>query len=293
MTGAAMSNGWHWFVILGTGLSLAFTLWLLLANRKTSEKETTGHEWDGIQELDTPLPMWWVWMFIGTIVFALVYLAYYPGLGNYTGVNGWTSSKQHDEEVASHDARFAPLYAQLAAETPEEFVKNRTSMQVGRRLFINHCSTCHGVSAKGAFGFPDLTDQEWIWGGSFEHIKQTITGGRQAQMPAWGVPLGEDGVNEVAHYVLQISGQEHDVDLSASGKERFGMFCVACHNADGKGNTLLGAPDLTNDSWLYGGDVNQIAFTIREGRQGQMPAQTGNLSDEKIRILANYVWSLE
>lgn len=288
-----MTSGWHWFVIIGTGLSLAGCLWLLLSNRKTSDQATTGHEWDGIEELDSPLPMWWVWMFVLSIVFGLGYLAYYPGLGNFEGLGGWSSANEIERQEAQHQARFAPLYEELAAKSPDELAEDRLAMQVGRRLFINQCSTCHGVNAKGAFGFPDLTDEEWIWGDSYDHIKQTIEKGRLAQMPAWGTILGEEGVNQVTQYVLKVSGREHDEALSADGAQKFSMYCVACHNADGKGNALLGAPDLTNDIWLYGGDVNRISYTIREGRQGNMPAQAELLSPEKIHILASYVRSLE
>lgn len=288
-----MSPGWHWFVIGGTFLSLAGVLWLLFANRHKTNKGTTGHQWDGIEELDTPLPMWWVGMFVGSIVFMLLYLVYYPGLGNFEGAGGWTSTGQHDTQAAQHDARFAPLYAELAAIDHETLVNDRRAMQVGRRLFINHCSTCHGVNASGSYGFPNLTDDEWIWGEGYEAIRTTLTNGRLAIMPAWGPALGEQGVADVAQYVLQLAGREHDADKSAAGANQYNVMCVACHGPTGTGNSALGVPDLTNDIWLYGGNLEQIKFTISEGRQGSMPAQADILSDEKIHILATYIESLD
>ena len=287
-----MSSGWHWFVILGTFGSLALIFWLLIANRRTSGNETTGHEWDGIHELDTPLPVWWVGMFLASIVFMLIYVAYYPGLGNFEGTGEWTSGGQHDNEVAQHDARFAEVYAELGAVDYETLIQDRRAMQIGRRLFINNCSTCHGVNANGSFGFPDLTDDQWIWGGDYADIKNTLNNGRLAQMPAWGPALGEQGVTDVANYVLQLAGREHDVERAAQGAAQYNIFCVACHNADGRGNQTLGAPDLTNDIWLYGGNIDQIAFNIEHGRQGNMPAQAGLLDKNKIHILTAYVGSL-
>ena len=205
-----MSFSWHWFVILGTFLTLATMLWLLIANRHKSDQATTGHEWDGIEELDNPLPMWWVGMFVASIVFALIYLAYYPGLGNFDGAGDWSSAGQHDREVAQHEARFEPLYAKLGAMDPEVLAQDRQGMQVGRRLFLNHCSTCHGVNAGGAFGFPNLTDEEWQWGSDYQSIRATLLNGRQAQMVSWKAALGDEGVVNVANYVRQMSGQEHD-----------------------------------------------------------------------------------
>jgi cytochrome c oxidase cbb3-type subunit III len=287
-----MSFGWHWFVILGTFLSLAAMLWLLLANRHKPDQATTGHEWDGIEELDNPLPMWWVGMFVVTIIFALVYLAYYPGLGNFDGAGDWSSASQHNAEVDRHNERFEPIYAELGAMDTEALAQDKRGMQVGRRLFLNNCSTCHGVNAGGAFGFPNLTDDEWQWGGDYDAIKATLVNGRMAQMAAWGPALGEEGVANVAHYVLKLSGQEHDADKAAAGAGQYNIMCVACHGAEGKGNPLFGAPDLTNDIWLYGGSLDEITFTLNHGRQGVMPAQADLLSEDKLHILTTYVGTL-
>ena len=287
-----MSTGWHWFVVAGLLLSLAAMFWLLFSNRQKSSAETTGHEWDGIRELDNPLPMWWVGMFVVSMVFTLGYVAYYPGLGDFDGAGNWSSQAQHDAELARHNERFAPLYAELGSMPEAELAQDRRGMQVGRRLYLNHCSTCHGVNAGGAFGFPNLTDDEWLWGSEYEDIRTTLTNGRVAQMVPWGAALGEEGVINVANYGLQMSGQEHDAARAAAGAAQYNVFCVACHGADGKGNKLFGAPDLTNDIWLYGGSLEQIIFTLNNGRQGNMPAQSDILSEDKIHILTTYIRSL-
>jgi cytochrome c oxidase cbb3-type subunit III len=287
-----MSAGWHWFVVLGTLLSLAFMGWLLFANRHKSNKGTTGHTWDGIEELDNPLPMWWVGMFVVSIIFMLLYVAYYGGLGNWGGGGNWSSTAQHDAEVAQHEARFAPLYAELGSMSEEDLQNDRRAMQVGRRLYLNNCSTCHGVNANGAFGFPNLTDEEWQWGGDYQAIKTTLVGGRVAAMPPWGPALGEDGVVNMTNYVLMLSGQDHDADKAAAAKPQYDMLCVACHGVEGKGNAIFGSPDLTNDIWLYGGSAEQINFTLTHGRNGNMPAQSDILSEDKIHILSAYIRSL-
>lgn len=288
-----MSSAWSWFVIIGTVVSLVAMLWLLFANRTTGgEEKTTGHSWDGIEELDSPLPMWWVWGFVITIVFAAIYLVYYPGLGNVEGVGDWSSQGQHDAEIAAHEERFAPLYDRLGALSEAELIADRSAMQVGRRLFLNNCATCHGIGATGSFGFPDLTDEEWIWGDDFNAVKATILNGRQAVMAPWGAALGDQGVSEVAAYVRSLAGLEHDAVTAEAGKARFNVFCVACHGVDGKGNPMLGAPNLTNDLWLYGSSIEEISFTVRNGRSGYMPAFNDLLSEQQVHILAGYVRSL-
>ena len=287
-----MSSAWHWFVVAGTLVSLAAMVWLLYANRRTSGEETTGHEWDGIHELDNPLPMWWVWMFMGSVVFAVLYLFVFPGLGNFDGALDWSSSHEHDAQVAAHDARFAPLYAEFAAMSPDALADDRRAQQVGRRLYLNHCAACHGVAARGSFGFPNLTDDAWIWGGEFDTVKATILDGRTAVMTPWQAVLGDDGVLQTAHYVRKLSDQEHDTALADAGEKHFATICIACHGADGRGMPALGAPDLTDAAWLYGGDVEQISFTIRHGRTGVMPGFADILGEEKAHVLAGYVKAL-
>lgn len=287
-----MSTLWHWFVIVGTLGSLVFFLFLLFGNRKTSNEDKTGHVFDGIEEYDNPLPMWWVWMFVLSIVFAFGYLIYYPGLGNFPGTAGWSSAGQVTREQAAHDARFAPLYAELAALDESELHQSRQAQQVGRRLFINNCSTCHGVNARGAFGFPNLTDDAWIWGAGITNVKTAITQGRQAAMPGWESALGEQGVDDVTQFVLSLSGADHDPDAAGRGATPYATFCVACHGPDGTGNPVLGAPNLTDADWLYGSTADRIAYTVRNGRNGRMPPFQDILSADQIQVLAGYVTSL-
>ncbi len=290
--GSAMSSGWHWFVIIGVVGSLIGALWLLFGNRHTSDKATTGHVWDGIQELDNPLPMWWVGLFVGTIAFAVPFLLYYPGLGNLTGLGNWSAAAQHDAELAQREEKYAPLYAELALLDESQLHAHTLARQVGRRLFLNNCATCHGVNANGSIGFPNLVDDSWIWGADFDTVKTTITQGRNAQMPAWGSILGDAGVQDISHYVLGLAGQPHDSQRATLGAANFKTFCVACHGPAGAGNPQLGAPNLTDNKWLYGNSIEQIAFTIRHGRSGNMPAQADKLTPEQIHILTGYVTSL-
>jgi len=287
-----MSSAWSWFVILGTVLSLVATLAFLLANRSTSGQETTGHDYDGIQELDNPLPLWWVGMFIVSILFAGGYLIYYPGLGNFSGIGNWSSADQVAREQQAHEDRFAPLYARLAQLDEAGLHADRQAQQVGRRLFINNCSTCHGVTGQGAFGFPNLTDDEWIWGKGFDKVKTALQNGRQAAMPGWAAALGDQGVDDVTQHVLKLAGSEHNPEAAARGAGQYAMFCVACHGPEGSGNPILGAPNLTNDIWLYGGNADAIAFTLRHGRNGNMPSFARVLDPDRIHILAGYVTSL-
>ncbi len=287
-----MSSAWSWFVIVGTLGSLIACVVFLVINRKTSGNEDTGHDYDGIKELDNPLPLWWVGMFVVTIIYAVGYLVYYPGLGNVDGAAEWTSLDQWQADVDRHEARFAPIYNKLAAMSPEELAADRIGQQVGRRLFINNCSTCHGVAAEGGFGFPNLTDDEWIWGEGFDKVKEAIMSGRNAIMPPWGAALGEAGVADVTQYTLSLAGRDHDAEAAGRGKAQYDMLCIACHGADGAGNPLLGAPNLNNDIWLYGRSADDIAFTINNGRNGNMPAFTEVLGEQKAHILASYVTSL-
>lgn len=289
-----MTSGWSLFIIVGTLGTLFGTVWFLLANRtkEVAEPKTTGHDFDGIEELDTPLPRWWVGLFLVTIVFALGYIAYYPALGAFAGLGGWTSTEQWSENVEAQQARFAPLYAKIAALPPEQLMADRQAQQIGRRLYLNNCATCHGLTAQGAFGFPDLTDGEWLWGGSLDAIETTIRQGRTGAMAPWGPALGDDGVQEVSNYVSRLAGGDYDAELADRGAARYATLCVACHGPEGKGNPVLGAPDLTNGIWLYGGSLDEIAFTIRNGRSGVMPPHLQLLGPDRTHILAAYVASL-
>lgn len=294
-----MSAFWSiWISVITLAVIFGCT-WLLFATRK-SEKfkdttdETVGHEFDGIKEFDNPLPRWWFQMFVGTVIFALGYLALYPGLGNFKGLLGWTSHNQWEAEMAYAEEVYKPVFAKYAALSVEELQlsDNATGLRMGQRMFANNCSVCHGTGGQGAYGFPNLTDNDWLYGGEPDTMMDTIINGRQGGMPAWSAVLGEDGVQDVTHYVLSLSGAEHDGLSADRGKTQFQTLCAACHAADGLGNKALGAPNLTDNIWLYGGSFAQIAHTLRVGRAGVMPAHKDLLSEDKIHLIVAYVYSL-
>lgn len=297
-----MTSFWSWYVvILTTGTLLALT-WLIFATRKGQRSDTTdqtvGHVYDGIEEYDNPLPRWWFMLFVGTIIFAVGYLVLYPGMGNWKGIlpgydGGWTSTKQYEREITKADDKYGPIFAKYAAMSIEEVAKDEQALKMGGRLFASNCSVCHGSDAKGSHGFPNLTDNDWIWGGDAETIKLTILKGRNAAMPGWEAALGNDGIKNVTGYVRSLSGLKNPegVDLEA-GQKSFNTMCVACHGADAKGNPMLGAPNLSDRIWLYGSSFAQVQQTIRHGRNGQMPAQEDFLGNDKVHLLAAYVYSL-
>jgi cytochrome c oxidase cbb3-type subunit 3 len=266
-----------------------------MSTRKVSgsDVETTGHSWDeDLVELNNPLPRWWIWLFYITIFFGLVYLVLYPGLGNYAGTYQWTSTKQYEEEVAKAEAQSAPIYDKYAKTDLKQLAADPAAMAIGQKLFLNNCSQCHSSDARGGKGYPNLTDADWIYGGEPETIKLTIANGRQAIMPPWGPVLGDDGVKDMAHYVMSLNGRTFDSLRAARGKEKFATTCVACHGAEGKGNPAIGAEDLTKVSLLYGADEPALIETIGKGRMSTMPPQKDLLGEARIHILAAYVWSV-
>jgi len=290
-----MTTFWSWYIILLTVVCLGLITWLLFATRKGQRpdqtEETLGHSFDGIEEYDNPLPRWWFVLFIATIVFGVIYLILYPGLGRVPGVLGWTQINQYEAEVQGAQEQFAPIFAKYQNMLAEDVAQDQDALRIGQRLFATNCSVCHGSDARGAFGFPNLTDDDWLWGGTPDQIKTTLNQGRQAAMPAWLAVIGEPGVRSTAAYVRALSGhQTEGVDIEA-GERIFKTNCVACHGPEGKGNHMLGAPDLTNDIWLYGSSMLQVQHTIRYGRNGHMPAQT-HLGEDKIHMLTAYVYSL-
>lgn len=288
-----MSLGWEIFVIAATGLTLVGVIVFLVANWNIDEPvDAPDHSFDGIRELHNPLPLWWVGMFIGSVVFAGIYVVYYPALGNAPGIGDWTSVGQHEADSKRHADRFDPLYAALAEQPLEDLVNDGQALQIGRRLFINNCSTCHGVAATGSTGYPDLTDEEWLWGAGPELVEASIAGGRVGAMPPWSQALGDEGVADMVEHVLALSGGEHDPEAAQRGAAKYALLCVACHGPTGKGNSVLGAPDMTNSLWLYGGDRQALTASIADGRNGVMPGQADILGPERIRILAAYVMSL-
>ncbi|MBU2964456.1 cytochrome-c oxidase, cbb3-type subunit III [Amphritea sp. 2_MG-2023] len=286
-------NAWVWTITLV--VILGCTLLLLATRRsephKEATEETLGHTFDGIEEYDNPLPSWWFQMFVGTVIFAVAYLGLY-GLANVKGFYGWSSVGQYEEEMAHAEEVYKPVFAKYASLSIEDLQGKPDGLKIGQRMFANNCAVCHGGTGAGAHGFPNLTDNDWLYGGAPATIQQTITEGRQGAMPAWGPVLGEEGVRDVTSYILSLSGAEHDADMAARGQQQFQALCTACHGADGKGTQALGAPNLTDNTWLYGGSFEQISHTIRTGRNGVMPAHKALLSDDKIKLIAAYVYSL-
>lgn len=293
-----MSGSWSLFVIILTAANIIGALVLLQLNTRRrgaggSGVETTGHTWDGnLAEYNNPLPMWWLLLFWITGAFCFVYLALYPGFGSFKGLGGWSSAGQYDAEMKVAEQQYARVFGAFAKVPVAELARDPAALQAGRNLFLNNCAVCHGSDGKGAIGFPNLTDHDWLYGGTPDDIVATITNGRTGVMPAWGTVLGEQGVGEVVAYVTSLSGKSSDAALAEAGQTRYMTYCVACHGADGKGNQALGAPNLTDNIWLYGGTAADIRNVITNGRQGQMPAQLNALGAERIHTLAAYVLSL-
>jgi cytochrome c oxidase cbb3-type subunit 3 len=254
---------------------------------------TTGHVWDGdLTELNTPMPRWWMWLFYLTIVFALVYLYLYPGLGTYAGKLGWKSSEAYQGELKKADADYGPLFNKYLQQDIKTVAADPQAHVMGERLFLTYCAQCHGSDARGSKGFPNLTDKDWLYGGDPDVIKTTILHGRNGQMPSMAAALGSDkDVENVAHYVLSLSDSTHDPIKAVFGKSKFAV-CAGCHGAGGTGNQALGAPNLSDKIWLYGGGVETVMETIRKGRNNTMPAFESFLGEAKVHVLASYVWSL-
>jgi len=293
-----MSTGMNLFVIFLIVVNIAGCFWLLVANRRvkvdpTKEKQSLGHEFDGIEELNNPLPAWWTWLFVLTIAFGVAYFVLYPGFGTATGVLGWSSAGQYDDEVAEADAQWGPIFARYNAMTIEALQDEPQALRMGARIFANNCSPCHGSDARGGIGYPNLTDGDWLYGGQPTDIVTTITHGRNGNMPPFGAAVGgEPGIQAVAEYVLSLSGREHDAALAVEGEQHFKTICFACHGPDGKGMAALGAPNLTDDVWLHGGRREDIQARVRGGIVNQMPAWGPILGPERVHLAAAYVFSL-
>ena len=295
-----MTTGWSLFVIILTIANILACFWLLrwtskprTASEKIGGGADTGHVWDkDLREYNNPLPKWWLWLFYITIAFGLLYLAFFPGLGNFAGIGGWTQAGQYERERAAVEARAAALLAPLAALPVAELVNNEQAMSTAHNLFQQNCAQCHGSDGGGALGFPNLRDGDWQWGSDADSVVATIAGGRVAAMPPWAAVIGEPGVEEAVAYVQTLSGQQADATKAAAGQVHFPTLCPACHGMDGKGNPLLGAPNLTDGAWLYGGDAATLKQTLMNGRNGQMPAWGDKLGEQRIKLLAAYVTKL-
>jgi cytochrome c oxidase cbb3-type subunit III len=308
------SEFWNWWVILLTIGSIGYCAWLLWTMSKTKvqsapaagaeggakKTELTGHTWDGdLAEYNNPLPQWWMWLFWITIVFSLVYLVLYPGLGKVPGVLGWTSASAYAKEAAELDAKTKPLYDKYLAMDLKAVAADPQARAMGERLFLNYCSQCHGSDARGGRGFPNLTDKDWLYGGDPEVIRESITNGRLGVMPPVGASLDAEKVKNVVAYVRSLSGLPNDSLKAQLGKETFMQICAACHGPEGKGTQALGAPNLTDQIWLYDSSEATIREGVMRGRHvgvdpehKPMPAHKDSLGPGKIQILAAYVWGL-
>ncbi|MTI12464.1 cytochrome-c oxidase, cbb3-type subunit III [Sansalvadorimonas verongulae] len=295
-----MSDFWSAWVLILTLACLGFICFVLFSTwkvqRKDSTEETVGHEFDGITEYDNPMPMWWIGLFLATLIFGAVYFILYPGIwpGKFDGILGWSSTGELKADQQKHARQYQPLFEQYAAKSIEQLQENPKALSMGKRIFLNNCALCHGSDAGGAFGFPNLTDHDWVWGGVPAEIKASIMEGRNGQMPAWGPVLGESGVRNVASYIRDLSGLEVNATIEdlASGKAAYATTCAVCHGGDAQGNKLFGAPNLTDDIWLYGNSQAQVEYTIRKGRNGVMPAWKDILGPEKVHLVSAYVYSL-
>ncbi|QQX82379.1 cytochrome-c oxidase, cbb3-type subunit III [Shewanella sp. KX20019] len=315
-----MTNFWSIWIIVLSSVVIIGCIVLLRAcsknNTGVKEGESMGHSFDGIEELNNPLPKWWSYMFYITIVFSVIYLALYPGFGSYKGLLGWTSSNQsvrtlaeskqavidaqaegrwvqYDQEVKHADEKFGPIFKAYADTPLEELVKNKEALKVGGRLFLQNCAMCHGSDARGSKGFPNLTDGAWLYGGELETIKTSIMNGRHGMMPPkGGLPIEDSELPGLAEYVVKLSGREHDEALAAQGQGSFMKGCFACHGMDGTGNKFMGAPNLTDNAWLYGGSRGAIQQSVKNGRSGVMPAWKDVLGEEKVHVISAYVYSL-
>ncbi|MBT8445905.1 MAG: cytochrome-c oxidase, cbb3-type subunit III, partial [Gammaproteobacteria bacterium] len=285
-----MSGFWSVFVIALVVIQMVGALWLLqsLTKNPTEEGEgdTTGHTWDGdLKEYNNQLPRWWLGMFWITAAYMVVYLVVYPGLGDFNGVFGWGQQQQYEEEVAAAEERYGDIFAAFADMSLADMGQDPDAVRLGRNLYLNNCATCHGSDARGARGFPNLTDSDWLYGGEPKTIEMTIANGRIGVMPALGAALGEEGSEQVTQYVLSLSGAEEDQAAAAEGQAKFVQFCSACHGPTGQGVAALGGANLTDGVWLHGGRADDIRDIILNGRVNQMPAQSALLSSERIRTL--------
>jgi cytochrome c oxidase cbb3-type subunit 3 len=297
------SGFWNIYIAMLTILGIAGCALLLWSQSRTrvaivrdanGQAESTGHAWDeGLVELNNPMPRWWMWMFVLSILFGILYLFLYPGLGTFAGKLGWQSRGEYQAELAIADAQYKPLFDKYLQQDLKVVAADPQAHAIGERLFLTYCAQCHGSDARGSKGFPNLTDKDWLYGGTPETIRTTILNGRNGQMPSMAAALGSDeDVRNVAHYVTSLSGSpESDPIKSVFGKAKFGA-CAGCHGADAHGNPMLGAPNLSDKIWLYGGSIDTVMETIQKGRNNVMPAFHDFLGDAKVQVLAAYVWSL-
>ncbi len=289
---------WHWFIAGGTILFVIWCIWLVSWSSKqgpanVADDEVVGHKWDGdLEEWNNPAPKWWLYLYFITIAWAIGYLVAFPGLGNYKGMLGWSQQGQYEAEMQAAAETYDPIYEKFAAMDFEALSQNEQAQALGKSLFASYCTTCHGSDARGAPGYPNLTDNDWLWGNSEAELITTLDKGRNGVMPVLAPALGGDeGVANMAKYVKSLSTGEADAG-AMSAQPMFVALCSACHGVDGTGNKIFGAPNLTDDIWLYGGSLETIQETILKGRGGIMPAHGDLLGENRTKILAAYIYSL-
>lgn len=291
-----MSSAWSWYVAIGTIVSMLACFWLVFwTNRQRSTPEeikaSEAHVWDeDIRELNNPLPMWWLYLFVLTLIWGGLYLLLYPGLGGFAGLRGWTQQQQYEAEIAAAEERYGPIFARYGSMEFSEVLENPEALAIGKSLYANYCSQCHGSGALGARGFPNLTDDVWQWGGTPAQIEQTILNGRSAVMPSLGAVFADDEALDLM--VSYVQGLQDGMDATSPAHARYMTVCIACHGADGSGTQALGAPSLKDDDWLYGSSPQEIRKSIAEGRNGVMPAHGNLIGPDRAHILAAYIYSL-
>ena len=290
---------WHWFVAAGTILFIIWCVWLISWSAKqgpqdVADEDLVGHKWDGdLEEWNNPAPKWWLYLYFITIIWGIGLLVAFPGLGNFKGMLGWTSAGQYEAEMQYAAETYEPIYEEFAAMDFEALMSNDDAMALGKSLYASYCTTCHGSDARGAPGYPNLTDDDWQWGSGEANIVATLTNGRMAVMTPWAQVLGSDeAVTNMARYVRSLSGLEEADEAVQAMQQQFTMYCAACHTPAGTGNPVLGAPNLTDDVWLYGSSLDTVRETLIKGRNGQMPAHGEMLGKNRTKILAAYVQSL-
>ena len=291
------SKFWEWYIFIIVALSIAacfaLVIWMSRGRKPGAKVESHGHVWDGdLEELNNPLPIWWLYMFYITLVFGIVYLLIYPGSGVFAGAFKWSEVGQYEQEMKVAEQKYGPLYEKFRTQDIVAVASNPEALRMGQRLFMTYCTACHGSDAGGGPGFPNLRDKDWLYGGQPETIKASIMDGRNGAMPPWGAVLGSEGVHNVSEYVMSLSGRKVNTEAAVAGKEKFQQLCVACHGADGKGNPAMGAPNLTDNIWLYGGSQAAIMKSMSDGRSGRMPAHGEFLGDAKVHLLAAYIYGL-
>ena len=294
-----MTTFWAWFVAAGTIAFVVWCVWLVGWSAKQGpqnkeDEDLVGHKWDGdLEEWNNPAPKWWLYLYFITIIWGVGYMLAYPGIAAYEGFLGWSQEGQYEQEMAAADERYEPIYTRFYEMDFATLAADPEAQKLGASLYAGYCTTCHGSDARGAKGYPNLTDNDWIWGNSEAQIIASIAQGRNAIMPQLGAALGGDaGIDNMVRYVRSLSGLVEADAATMAAQPMYVALCSACHNADGSGNPLLGGPNLTDDIWLYGSSDLDVRDTIVNGRNGIMPPHGEFLGEKRTRILAAYVSSL-